>query len=241
MADTDVAAFGQPGSTSVPWRTEAALAGARLEPLPRLRGWLHAIATPVVLTASVVLVALAPDAPVRVGAAVFTGCALANFAVSATMHLGHWQPREALLIRRLDHACIFTSIAGSYTPFALLMLSGWRSTVLLVISWVGAGLGVTFRLAWPTAPRSLCVAIYVALGWAGVVFIPEFARFTPYAVPVLLVVGVVLYTVGGLVYAWRRPNPIPGWIGFHEVFHALSIAGFAAHYAALVIAIGSLR
>jgi hemolysin III len=121
------------------------------------------------------------------------------------------------------------------------MLSGWRSTLLLVISWVGAGLGVTFRLAWPTAPRSLCVPIYVALGWAGVVFIPEFARFTPYAVPVLLGLGVVLYTAGGLVYAWRRPNPIPGWVGFHEVFHALSIAGFAAHYAALLIAIGSLR
>ena len=103
MTDTDVAAFGQPGSTSVPWRTEGALAGALLEPLPRLRGWLHAIATPMVLIASVVLVMLAPDATTRIGAAAFTGCALANFAVSTAMHRGHWQPREALFIRRLDH------------------------------------------------------------------------------------------------------------------------------------------
>jgi hemolysin III len=241
MAEVDVTALGHTGARSAPWRSEQLLTGVWPEPLPRLRGWLHAVATPVVLTASVLLVAAAPDTAARVGAALFTGCALTNFAVSTAMHLGHWQPRQALLIRRVDHACIFTSIAGSYTPFALLMLSGWRSALLLTVSWVGAGLGAVFRLTWEAAPRALCVVIYLALGWAGLVFVPEFARFTPSVVPVLLGTGVVLYTAGGLVYALRRPNPVPGWLGFHEVFHALSIAGFATHYAALLIAVSSQR
>jgi hemolysin III len=241
MAEAEVAALGQPGSASGTWQTEGVLGEVLRQPLPRLRGWLHAIATPVVLTAGVVLVVLAPDATIRVGVAVFTACTVTNFAVSTAMHLGQWRPHEARVLTRLDHACIFTSIAGSYTPFTLLMLSGWHRTVLLGIAWVGAALGVTFRLRWTSAPRGLCTLIYVVLGWAGIVFIPEFAHFTPMTVPVLLGVGVLLYTAGGLVYALRRPNPLPGWFGFHEVFHALSIAGIAAHYAALLIALSSRR
>jgi hemolysin III len=241
MADAEVAALGQSSSTSGPWGTEGVLAEVLREPLPRLRGWLHAIATPAVLTAGVALVVLSPDATTRIGAAVFTACTVTNFAVSTAMHLGRWRPHEARILTRVDHACIFTSIAGSYTPFTLIMLSGWHRTLLLGIAWVGAGLGVTFRVRWTTAPRWLCTMIYVALGWAGFVFIPELARFTPSTVPVLLGLGVVIYTAGGLVYALRRPNPLPGWFGFHEVFHALSIAGFSAHYVALLIAISSLR
>jgi hemolysin III len=241
MADAEVTALGQPRSTSGPWGTEGVLAGVLLEPLPRLRGWLHAVATPVVLTAGVVLVLLSPDGTTQIGAAVFTACTVTNFTISTAMHLGRWRPAHARVVRRLDHACIFTSIAGSYTPFTLLMLSGRHRTMLLGVAWAGAALGVAFRLRWTAAPRGLYTLICVALGWVGLVFVPEFARFTPTAVPALLGVGIVLYTAGGLVYALRRPNPIPGWFGFHEVFHALSIAGFAAHYAALLIATCSLR
>ena len=207
-----------------------------LEQVPHLRGWLHAAATPVVLVAGVVLLLLSPDATTRTGAAVFTACTLSNFAVSTAMHLGHWGPSAARVVRRVDHACVFISIAGSYTPFTLLVLSGRHRAVLLSAVWTGAALGVGFRLTWTAAPRWLVTSICVALGWAGLVFVPEFARFTPVPVPALLGGGLALYTAGGLVYALRRPDPVPAWFGFHEVFHALSITGFAAHYAALLVA-----
>ncbi|GGF35005.1 DNA-binding protein [Marmoricola endophyticus] len=211
------------------------------ERAPRLRGWLHLGASPLALIGGLVLALASPDARTQVGSAIFTAAALLNFLASAALHLGSWPPRAAPYVRRIDHASIFVLIAGSYTPFTLLMLTVPHQVVLLWLAWGGATLGVVFRLVWSTAPRWLYTMLYLVLGWGSVLFLTDFADYTPIAVPLLLAAGGALYTAGGVVYAVRRPNPSPGWFGFHEVFHALTIAAFACQYAGVLIATISRR
>jgi hemolysin III len=208
---------------------------------PHLRGWLHAVTAPLTLVAGVVLVALSPTVATRVGSAVFTLTALLLFTVSGIYHRGRWGPRAWAFLRRFDHANIFLLIAGSYTPFTLLLLDGVQRTALLSIVWGGALLGVAFRVLWPAAPRWLYVPIYVALGWAAVFFLGDLAAATTGAVLTLVVAGGVLYTLGGLVYGLRRPDPFPRWFGFHEVFHSFTIAAFVSHYVGISMATYSLR
>jgi hemolysin III len=210
---------------------------------PHLRGWLHAATAPLALAAGVVLVVLSPTASTRLGSAVFAASALALFTASATMHrgLGHWSPRTMLWLRRLDHASIFLLIAGSYTPFTLLLLEGQERNTLLTVVWIGAALGIVFRVFWTGAPRWLYTPIYIALGWAAVFYLPSFYESASAAVISLLAVGGILYTIGGVVYGFRWPDPSPRWFGFHEVFHTLTIAAFVTHYVGVSIATYSLR
>jgi hemolysin III len=208
---------------------------------PRLRGWLHAVTSPLTLAAGIVLIVMSPTAASRVGSAVFVASAVLLFTVSALYHRGRWSPRTRALLQRCDHASIFVLIAGSYTPFALIMLDGTARAVLLSIAWGGALLGMAFRLLWTTAPRWLYVPIYVALGWAAVFFAGDFAAYGSVAVLVLIALGGALYTLGGVVYGFQRPDPFPRWFGFHEVFHTLTIAAFAAHYVGVSLATYSLR
>ena len=133
---------------------------------PKLRGMLHAAITPLALAAGVVLIAMSPTLKTRVGSAVFAGTALLLFAVSAIYHRGNWSPRVWALLRRIDHSNIFLLIAGSYTPFTLILLDGKDRVVLLVLVWSGALLGALFRTLWTEAPRWLYVPIYLAMGWA---------------------------------------------------------------------------
>ena len=215
---------------------------------PRLRGWLHAGSIPFVVVAGAVLVMLSPTVGTKVGSAVFIGSALLLFGVSAIYHLGTWQPAVWALLRRLDHSNIFILIAGTYTAFAMLLLHGSARTYLLVGIWAGALLGVLFRVFWTGAPRWLYTPIYIALGWFAVFFIPDFvdgarSLSTPVAAATLalVVLGGLLYTLGGVVYGLKRPNPRPGWFGFHEVFHAFTILAFLAHYVAVSMATYTLR
>ena len=208
---------------------------------PRLRGWLHLVTSPLTLAAGVVLVALSPTASTRIGSAVFATSALVLFTVSAIYHTGTWSPRAWRFLRRFDHANIFVLIAGSYTPFTLLLLHGTDRVVLLSVVWAGALLGVLFRVFWNHAPRWLYTPIYIALGWAAVFYFGDFVRGSGTAVLVLMVVGGGLYTLGGLVYGLKRPDPFPRWFGFHEVFHTLTIAAFVTHYVGVSIATYSLR
>lgn len=203
---------------------------------PRLRGSSHAIAVPLTLIAGIVLVTHSPAGVVRLGSAIFALSALVLFTVSATMHRGGWSWRTNLLLRRLDHASIFVLIAGSYTPFALALLHGTDRIVLLAVAWGGALLGIVFRVMWGNAPRWLYTPVYMALGWVSVFFIGDFLATGGATVVVLIGAGGVLYTIGGLVYGLRRPNPFPRWFGFHEVFHAFTILAFAVHYAAVSVA-----
>jgi hemolysin III len=130
----------------------------------------------------------------------------------------------------VDHATIFVLIAGSYTPFSLLLLSTEHAVIMLSLVWGGAILGVLFRVFWVTAPRWLYVPLYLVLGWAAVLYFPEFVDEAPTVVLVMLVTGGALYSLGALVYGFKKPDPWPTWYGFHEVFHTLTIAAFIVHY-----------
>src|SRR5262245_11370033 len=224
------------------------VAGGVAEIKPRLRGWLHLASAPVTLAAGVVLVALSPTASTRVGSAVYAVCSVLLFSVSALYHRGRWSPRVDGVLQRFDHANIFLLIAGTYTPFSLLLLRGTDRVVMLSVVWGGALAGVAFRVLWLGAPRWLYTPIYIALGWAAVFFLPQFAdgaaRFgvgLGSVVLALIALGGALYTLGGVVYGFKRPNPWPQWFGFHEVFHTFTILAFATHYVGLSLATYSLR
>jgi hemolysin III len=215
---------------------------------PELGGWLHLGTAPLTLAAGIVLISLSPDATTRIGSAVFIASALVLFTVSAIYHTGTWSPRVWAFLRRFDHANIFILIAGTYTPFSLLLLEGTAQVVLLTTVWTGAVLGVLFRVFWTDAPRWLYVPIYIALGWAAIFFVPAFFEGATalglgigIAVFVLIFAGGALYTVGSVVYGFRRPNPWPRWFGFHEVFHSFTVLAFVSHYVGISVATYSLR
>jgi hemolysin III len=208
---------------------------------PKLRGWMHAASAPLTLAAGIVLVVLSPTASTRIGSAVFATSALVLFTVSGIYHRGTWSPKVWRFLRRFDHANIFLLIAGSYTPFTLLLLHGADRVVLLSVVWTGAVLGVLFRVVWNDAPRWLYTPIYIALGWAAVFYFGDFVDTASTAVLVLMAAGGGLYTLGGVVYGIKRPDPFPRWFGFHEVFHTLTIAAFVSHYVGVSIATYSLR
>jgi hemolysin III len=210
-------------------------AGARLDAIkPRLRGWLHAGVTPLVLASGIVLICLASTSGTTWAAAVYSAAGLVLFATSAIYHVGTWSPQVHGVLRRMDHANVYLIIAGSYTPIAVQTLHGTTREVLLVLVWVGAVLGVLFRAVWVDAPRVLYTGLYILLGWSVVPFTGDlFAAST--AAAVLILAGGILYTVGALVYGFKRPDPHPDWFGFHEVFHALTIAAWVCHYVAISI------
>jgi len=202
---------------------------------PHLRGWLHAGTFPVALVAGIVLVVLAEGTRATMANAVFATSAALLFGVSAIYHRGDWSPKTERLLKRLDHSNIFLIIAGTYTPFSVLLL-GDKGTTLLWIVWGAALGGIAFRVLWVGAPRWLYTPVYIALGWVAVFYVQDIFETGGAAVVTLLAVGGLLYSVGGLVYGIKRPNPSPRWFGFHEVFHALTLCAFAVHYIAVSIA-----
>ncbi|MGH3080387.1 MAG: PAQR family membrane homeostasis protein TrhA [Gaiellaceae bacterium] len=200
---------------------------------PRLRGVLHQYAFFVSVVCGVLLVLGASGAGERVSAVVFAAAVATMFGVSALYHRITWRPGPRRWMRRLDHAAIYLLIAGTYTPFGLLALSGaWRWTVLPVV-WGGALAAIVFKLAWVDAPKWVAAAIAVALGWVGVVALPQLWHYAGFAGLLLLAAGGVLYTGGAVVYARGRPDPYPAVFGYHELFHALVIAAAACQYAAV--------
>lgn len=229
-------------------RAAERVADKMAEVKPKLRGWIHAVLAPLALAAFIVLIVLAPTTATTVGAAVYAGSAVLLFTVSGLYHRGNWSPKLWAFWRRFDHANIFVLIAGSYTPFTLLFLHGVAQVSLLATVWVAAITGALFRIFWTDAPRWLYVPLYVALGWAAIFFVPQFIhgahRFgTGIAIAslVLIACGGLCYTLGGLVYGLKRPNPSPRWFGFHEVFHGFTLAAFVCHYVALSLATYTLR
>ncbi|MFJ3079978.1 hemolysin III family protein [Streptomyces halstedii] len=197
---------------------------------PRLRGWLHAGMFPAVLIAGIALIALTDSTRARIACAVYILTACLLFGVSAVYHRGTWGPRGEAVLRRLDHANIFLIIAGTYTPLTLLLLPDSTGRSLMWAVWGAAAAGIAFRVFWVGAPRWLYTPCYIAMGWAAVFFLPDFMRTGGIAVLVLVVVGGLLYSAGGVIYGIKRPNPSPRWFGFHEVFHSLTLAAFVVHY-----------
>jgi hemolysin III len=199
---------------------------------PKLRGWFHLITSPLALAAGVVLIVLAPTGPATAAAAAYIATAVILFTTSAIYHRGTWSPRAESRLKRLDHANIFLLIAGSYTPFGVLALRGETRVAVLTAVWGTALLGVAFRVFWVNAPRWLYVALYLGLGWAAGFFVPQLIHGAGVPAFVLIAAGGLLYTLGGVVYGLKRPNPSPKWFGFHEIFHACTVAAFACQYIA---------
>jgi hemolysin III len=200
---------------------------------PRLRGWLHLGTFPAALTGGIVLIALAPHGTARLAAAAYAVTSWMLFGVSALYHRGRWSGRAHAMLKRLDHANIFLIIAGTYTPFAVLALRDDAGTAVLAVVWAGAAGGVLFRVLWVHAPRWLYTPLYLALGWVAVFVVPGLLHGAGVVVLVLVVAGGLLYTVGGVVYGLRRPDPSPRWFGFHEVFHACTVAAYVLQYVAV--------
>ncbi|MCW2830798.1 MAG: DNA-binding protein, partial [Aeromicrobium sp.] len=185
---------------------------------------------PLAFFAFIVMLVIADDIVVRLGVAIFMISSMLLFGVSAVYHRGTWSDRVQGFWKRFDHANIFLLIAGSYTPFSLLLLSMEHRVTMLSLVWGGALLGVAFKIFWIGAPRWLYVPLYLLLGWAAVLYFPEFVDNSSTAVMALLIGGGVLYSLGALVYGFKWPNPSPTYFGFHEVFHAFTIAAFIVHY-----------
>jgi hemolysin III len=202
---------------------------------PRLRGVSHQYAFFVALAAGAALVVLARGVEARVAVGVYALSLAAMFGASALYHRIDWQPRPRAWLRRLDHSMIYVLVAGTYTPFALLVLAPTMGWTIIGVVWGGAVAGVAVSLLWIDAPRWLTAMLYVVLGWVGFIVLPQlWDRAGPLTV-VLLAAGGLLYTVGAVVYARQRPDPAPRVFGYHEVFHALVIAAALAHFTAVAL------
>ncbi|MDI2099498.1 PAQR family membrane homeostasis protein TrhA [Ruicaihuangia caeni] len=201
---------------------------------PTWRGWIHAGILPVVIACGVVLVVLADGAAAKWGSAVFFSASLLLFGLSATYHRFDWKPRAKRILKRIDHANIMLLIAGTYTPISLLALPPSKGVVLLIAVWTGALLGIGFRMFWLNAPRWIYVPLYLLLGWAAVMYLYDL-MLANVAMMVLVIAGGLLYSVGAVVYALKRPNPVPGVFGFHEIFHIFTVLAFLCHWTAILL------
>jgi len=200
---------------------------------PRFRGVTHQWAFFVSLVVGSLLVLFAPTAEARIACTIYAVSVSGLFGTSALYHRINWSPRARRWMRRLDHAMIFVLIAGTYTPFALLVLEPPFSTVVLLGVWGGAIGGIILQLVWIDAPKWLSAVVYIALGWFAIVAAPQFAdSLNPIAVG-LVALGGILYTIGAVIYATKRPDPAPAVFGYHEIFHALTIAAAIAQFAAI--------
>ena len=207
-------------------------AGAVLK--PRLRGVSHQWAFFVSLALGAVLVLTAPSGKAMASAAVYAGCVATLFGTSALYHRIDWRTESARRwMRRLDHSAIFLLIAGSYTPFAILVIDGTLADVVLVVVWAGAAAGIVLKLIWIDAPKWLAALIYVLLGWVSIATMPDMAGDLGITATAMVAAGGLLYTVGAVVYASRRPDPSPTVFGYHEVFHLLVIAASGLQYAVI--------
>ncbi|WP_106398147.1 PAQR family membrane homeostasis protein TrhA [Actinocorallia populi] len=204
---------------------------------PRLRGWLHLGAFPAALIGGLVLVTFGPTLQARAGAAVYAVTSGLLFGISATYHRNQFGPKGTAAMRRFDHANIFLIIAGTYTPFALLALEGAARTVILTAVWAGALAGVVFKTCWLSSPRWLSTACYIGLGWMAVLALPQFFTGAGVLATSLIIAGGALYSAGGVVYAMKRPDPSPRWFGFHEVFHAFTLAAYVCQYIAVSLVV----
>lgn len=204
---------------------------------PKLRGWLHLGMSPFIFLTGLAFTAFAPELSGRIGAAVYTLAAVQLFGTSAAYHRGNWSDKANAVFRRIDHSNIFVFIAGTYTPLTLTLLEGQSRWTLLILIWSIAVLGVVFRTTWLTAPRWLYTLLYVAMGWAAVGWLDQFWANGGPAVVVLLLLGGLVYSLGAVAYATKRPRLSPTWFGFHEVFHACTIIAAVLHAVAIGLAL----
>jgi hemolysin III len=193
--------------------------------------------SPLALVAGLVLITITTELRGRVTLTIFTLTAVSLFTCSAIYHRVPWGPSAKAIWRRIDHANIPLLIAGTYTPFAIYLLDKSQAVILLSLVWGGALLSGVFRVFWLSAPRWLYVPIYLALGWAALIYLPDFYRNGGLAVLLLVATGGILYSLGAIIYAVKWPNFSINWFGFHELFHAMTAAAFISHFIAAILVI----
>jgi hemolysin III len=229
-ANADAAQADAPAGTAQAGAAQA-VAG---EIKPTWRGWIHAGTFPIAIAAGIVLISVAHGAPAKWSSAVYMLTSMLLFGNSALYHRINWKPKTKILLKRIDHANIFLLIAGTYTPLAVLALPPSKGILLLSIVWGSALVGIAFRVFWIGAPRWLYVALYIAMGWGAIMYIVDLLDANV-AMMVLVVVGGLLYTAGAVIYGMKKPNPLPGRFGFHEIFHTLTVLAFLCHWAAALL------
>jgi hemolysin III len=203
---------------------------------PKLRGWFHLAATPLVIIAPLVLFILSGE-PFKFAVALYSLTAIMLFSVSAIYHRVPWIPRKKKIWRRWDHANINLLIAGSYTPFAVALLEPRDRNILLAVIWIGALSGVAIRVFWVGAPRWLYVANYLVLGWVAIIYTPQLYREGGLWVIIPILVGGLLYSIGAIFYALKLPGRNAKYFGFHELFHIFVLAAWISQYLAVSFAI----
>ncbi len=211
-------------------------------PKPLMRGWLHAIASPLSLAAGIVLICLAHGTSLKWACAVFMTCSLVLFTNSAVYHLGDWSPTVTNILRRIDHVNIFLLIAGTYTPVSFALEPRMRDLIIISM-WVCTAIVMIIHVIWINAPRWLYVLVYIIFGVSGVTYMGLFwvSPAAGPAVVILIASGGLCYILGAIVYALRKPDPWPKVFGFHEIFHLGTIAGYACHMVAIYMVICNLR
>lgn len=205
---------------------------------PRLRGWLHLVGALVMAASSVSLWRAASTPTLRVGVVVYAVGVTVMLATSAVYHVPEWPPRVVTALRRADHSTIFLGVAGTFTPIVLATMRNTFGAVLLVLVWAGAAGGIAIRNVFHHAGPRARVVPYIALGWVGVLLLPWLWRDSV-ALALLVGGGGLLYTVGAVVYARKQPDPWPRWFGYHEVFHALTLAAITLHWLAVYHAVSA--
>jgi hemolysin III len=202
---------------------------------PLMRGTLH-LGMAILAPFGLLLLLLIADTPrAYVGASVFAATLVLLYGTSATYHVAPLRLSWRRIVKRIDHAMIFALIAGTYTPFCLIVLGNAWGITMLALVWTFAGLGMLLKTVWLSAPRWLSVGMYLGLGWLGVIPIVEVVTNMHLGAIATLLLGGLCYTVGAVVYALKRPNPFPRVFGFHEVFHVLVMAGTLVHFALIAV------
>ena len=214
---------------------DAASLGEPPKPRPLLRGWLHLGALCVLAVAGPLLVAAGHGPGERACLVVYVVALALLFGVSALFHRVRWGPAGRRRMRRADHSTIFIGIAGTYTAVAGLALTGGAQVAILAIVWVGAIVGITLRQLWLDAPKWAVAVPYVVVGWCAVLVLPQLLDSLGTAGVVLLAAGGVAYTVGAVVYALKKPDPVPNVFGYHEVFHLCTVIGASLQFAVVAL------
>jgi hemolysin III len=220
-------------SPTLEHRTPATIATETDPPKPLLRGRSHEYAFVVALTLAPIMIVATPGVAPRFVTALYVIAIAGLFGISALYHRVDWAPVARNRMKRLDHSMIFIAIAGTYTPIAVFALSSGVARIVLVVVWAGALIGIGIRNLWPHAPKPLTAAPYVAVGWVAVFVMFDMWRSLGVAGFTLVAAGGLLYTLGAVIYAFRRPDPWPRTFGYHEIFHLLVIGGAALHYASI--------
>jgi len=203
---------------------------------PLLRGWSHALAAIASIVLTVILCWLSrQDVPRLLSMLVFGLSMIELYTVSAVYHIITWSAGKRRVLRAIDHANIFVLIAGTYTPLCFNILTGWLRVTILVVIWLLALLGVSMSVFTLKFPRWAIAALYIGMGWVVVLALPAFLAALPWIAVATLLLGGVLYTVGAVVYARKKPDPFPKVWGYHEVFHLFVILGSVAFAACVWI------